>query len=173
MPRFLPPKNNPETNFSKLNKGSNKNLKNSNRDGENSLGKAQLKGFGPEPFKGLLNTTKRDRTEDGPLKGAEIGLEDATDGVESENGEGKAGVGHGDVKGKADLRITGKRGIGIGLREFGRMVLRVGAGFSNRTGSEHVLPWRARGIGIGIGIGRWVRVRNELHWWKGQRNGLW
>lgn len=99
-----------------MNKGPNENLKNRNRDGEESLGEARFEGFGPEPFEGLLNAAKRDRTEDGPLKGAEIGLEEAADGVESENGEGEAGVGHGDVKGEADLRVAGKGGIGIELR---------------------------------------------------------
>lgn len=82
-----------------------------------------------------MNAAKRDRTEDGPLKGAEIGFEETADGVESENGEGKAGVSHGDVKCKADLRVAGKGGIGIGLRRgFGRLlveILWVGAGFSN------------------------------------------
>ena len=69
-----------------------------------------------------MNAAKRNRTEDGPLKGAEIGFEETTDGVESENGEGEAGVSHGDVKGETDLRIAGKGGIGIGIglrRQFG------------------------------------------------------
>lgn len=115
-----------------MNEGSDEDLKKGDGDGEKGLGEAHLKGFGPEPFKGLLNASERNGAEDGPLEGAEVGLEEAADGVENEDGEGEAGVGHGDVEGEADMGIAGEGGHGIGIggkRRFG--FLRVGAGLAD------------------------------------------
>jgi hypothetical protein len=49
----------------------------------------------------LLNASERDGAKHGPLDGAEILLEDSTNKVEDEDGEGDAGVG--DVEGRAGL----------------------------------------------------------------------
>jgi hypothetical protein len=54
----------------------------------------------------LLNTFERDGAEHNPLDGVEILLEDFTNKVEDENGEGDVGVGN--VEGEPDLGVLGE-----------------------------------------------------------------
>lgn len=88
--------------------GVKENFENRNRDGENGFCETECQGFGPEGDKCLLNASERDGAEYGPLDGAEILLEEFANKVEDEDGEGDAGVGHGDVEGEPDLGVPGE-----------------------------------------------------------------
>ena len=86
--------------------GMNENFENRNWDSEKSLCEAKLKRLRPKRNKCLLNASERDRTENCPLDGAKILVEEFCDEVEDENGESEACVSHSDVESKTDLWVA-------------------------------------------------------------------
>lgn len=86
--------------------GMNENFENRNWDSEKSLCEAKLKRLRPKRNKCLLNASERDRTENCPLDGAKIHVEEFCDEVQDENGESEACVSHSDVEGKTDLWVA-------------------------------------------------------------------
>lgn len=65
----------------------------------------------PKANDGLVNESERDGTENGPLKGFEVLLEEFVEREEDQNGHGEPGVGHGYVEGKARLRLRVAGGV--------------------------------------------------------------
>lgn len=95
-----------------------------------------------------MNASQRDRAEHGPQNGPQEILKKLADSVKKEDCEGEAGVRHGYVESQAYLRVTGEgAGVVIGSCGGRRAGLRrrrvIGLGFSDGSGSEHLLPrWR-------------------------------